>query len=368
MMVSHITRLRGTLTMPLPLTRGLTAARLDPWSPSKTLRADATGTCNRCGNPVEWYDRADGGRIPMLHGEFPAKRVPFQYRWSVEGGVARRGSYGRVDLRCRIPHPTVCPNVDHTGLDPVMLPMVQALAVRTRKMIENGTFTPPIDEDVDEDAAQEVEPEPQPEAEAPTGRHVLAWGGRLRIAPCRIDDVRCIAWDDNTDDRCERTLFDIAEGAWEQIPVPAPSGRRNRGPRGAMWVWELSPLDYRDALRWIQQRCTEHNGGNAPDAVPNEFVDFNADRHGRFIIRRRPEGYARPAPTPADDTPAAPRTTNCAGGYCSNTTVVAVGPDWLCYSCERTQRRRVGVHRRWQQSSDQKPHRRPWERQEGPQW
>ncbi|MFD7735862.1 DUF6083 domain-containing protein [Kitasatospora phosalacinea] len=347
----------------------LTATRLDPWSPSRTLRAHATGACQRCGNPIEWYDRADGGRIPLLPGEFPAARVPGRYRWTVEGGSARHGSHGRIDKFCRIPHPAVCPGVQHTGLDPVLEPLLQALAVRTRKMIDAGTFTAPLAEDTDEDVAQEPEPAPQPDAPAPADRHVLAWGGRLRIAPCPIDEVRCIALDDENGERCEDTLFDLAEGSWEQIPVPTPRGRKNTRSRGAMWVWELAPLHYRDALRWMQQRCSVHHDSDAPDAVAPEFVEFNADRHGNFILRHRPYGFERPTPAtdPAAAPPAEPVRTVCSGDHCTNTTVVPdVEAGWLCYACARTGQRRAGVHRRWQQPDTAQPRPRPWQ-QEGQQ-
>ncbi|MFJ1757333.1 DUF6083 domain-containing protein [Kitasatospora sp. NPDC088134] len=355
----------------IPIGARLTpAARLDPWSPSKTLRSHATGACQYCGNPVEWYDRADGGRIPMLPGEFPARRIPGRYRWTVEGGSARHGSHGRIDKFCRIAHPAVCPGVQHTGLDPVLVPLQQALALRTRRMIDAGTFTAPLADDTAEDAAEEPEPAPAPDAPAPAGRHVLAWGGRLRIAPCPIDEVRCIALDDESGDRCEDTLFDLAEGSWEQIPVPVPPGRKNTRPRGAMWVWELAPLHYRDALRWMQQRCTLHHDSDAPDAVPCEFVEFNADRHGNFVLRHRPPGYQRPAPAPEPGAePGEPVRTVCSGDNCTNTTVVPdVPPDWLCYACARTRQRRSETHRRWQHQPDDAPPRlRPWQKQEGQQ-
>lgn len=58
---------------------------------SKTLAREAMGHCSWCGNPVEWRDTFDFARIPLLPGEFPARRIPAPFRWHLDGGIAYPG-------------------------------------------------------------------------------------------------------------------------------------------------------------------------------------------------------------------------------------------------------------------------------------
>ncbi|WP_425424571.1 DUF6083 domain-containing protein [Streptomyces katrae] len=79
-------------------------------TPSKALRGDNVGRCLYCFNRIWWFDRADGGRIPLIPKQFPAARVPAHVRWNVDAGLARAGSNGDT---CWIPHPVVCPGLEH---------------------------------------------------------------------------------------------------------------------------------------------------------------------------------------------------------------------------------------------------------------
>ncbi|MFD3470645.1 DUF6083 domain-containing protein [Streptomyces sp. NPDC058682] len=88
------------------------AMRIHPHSPSKSLRGDNAGRCLYCHNLIRWYDRADGGRIPLLPKQCPTSRVPARARWSVDSGVARPGS---VEDTCWIAHPTICPGIERDG-------------------------------------------------------------------------------------------------------------------------------------------------------------------------------------------------------------------------------------------------------------
>ncbi|MFD9685178.1 DUF6083 domain-containing protein [Kitasatospora sp. NPDC059088] len=327
----------------------LTNARLHSNSPSKTLRTHGNGACGYCGNLVEWFDRHDGGRIPLTPMEFPSPRVPLRYRWSVSGGVARPGAYGRIDQFCRIAHPAICPAVEHDDLDPAIHPLHQALGVRMQKLISEGSFIPRLrDEAPTEDAAQDVEPDLP--ADRPVQRHVLACNNTLRIAPGPIDELQCVALDEETQDRCKRGVFELDEGQWVQVPVPPSRARPKSTVKRPMWVWEVNPLaSYLDALRWLRQHCPAHHQSEAPDTAAVELVGFHTDRHARYITLDRPAGF-QPTEAPADTGPQGPKTTTCAGDHCNNTTVVPeAGADWLCYRCARRARTRVATARRWQQ-------------------
>ncbi|MFJ6140549.1 DUF6083 domain-containing protein [Kitasatospora sp. NPDC092286] len=326
---------------------GLTNARLHASNPSKTLRVNGGGTCGYCGNQVEWFDRHDGGRIPLTPMEFPSLRVPLRYRWAVSGGVARPGAYGRIDQFCRIAHPAICPAVEHDDLHDAVKPLQQALGVRMQKLIKDGAFIPRLrNEPSTEEAVQDAEPE------QPAHRHVLAYTSILRIAPGPIDELQCVALDDDTADRCKREVFEPDEGRWTQVPVP-PTRTRTRAaaPGGPMWVWEVDPLlAYMDALRWLRQHCPVHHQSEAPDATAVEIVDFHSTRHAQYILRSRPESFPLLAEEEQRAPTGGPEKTRCAGDNCHNTTVIAgVQPGWLCYMCERRAGRRAATHRRWQQ-------------------
>ncbi|MFJ6382627.1 hypothetical protein ACIQI7_21815 [Kitasatospora sp. NPDC092039] len=220
-------------------------------------------------------------------------------------------------------------------------------------MINEGAFVPRLrDEAPTEDAAQDAEPEVQ--AEQPPSRHILACASTLRIAPGPIDELCCVALDEDTADRCKRGVFEPDEGQWVQMPVPAPRTRtraRTAPAGGPMWVWEVNPLlGYMDSLRWLRQHCAGHHQSEAPDATAVELVDFHPGWHAPYVLRDRPEGFALPA-EPAEKPQGREHSrVVCAGDDCHNSTVVrGVRPGWLCYVCTRRAGRRTATHRRWQQ-------------------
>ncbi|MFG2712016.1 DUF6083 domain-containing protein [Streptomyces goshikiensis] len=59
-----------------------------------------------CRHLVEYYDRDDGGRIPLV----PHESIPLRSRWNVNGGVASVGAQGLA--HCYIAHPAPCPGND----------------------------------------------------------------------------------------------------------------------------------------------------------------------------------------------------------------------------------------------------------------
>ncbi|MFF2751747.1 DUF6083 domain-containing protein [Kitasatospora sp. NPDC058048] len=328
--------------------RGL---RLHASNPSKVLRARARGTCSWCGNIVEWFDRFDGGRIPLTPMPFPSHRVPRRHQWSVDRGMAHSGTVGD---QCRIPHPAICPALEHIGQEPELARMTQVLGVNTRKLIDSGRFVPPSEVPDDED---EVE-QPEPENAAADGniRHVLSHGSVLKICPGRIEDLQCVADAEGTGRRCENPVFDASEGGWTQVDIPPAAGRNGKAIlltyRGRMWAWEIQPLDYMDALRWLWQKCPVHQ--NAPEAHDRELIDFSTARHAPFILAERPRGY-EPVRETGESGGGAPQfseaeRTQCAADGCWNGTIVPVGEGWLCWQCAKRARTRETVRRKWQKN------------------
>ncbi|MEU4303014.1 DUF6083 domain-containing protein [Kitasatospora aureofaciens] len=127
-------------------TGGLRNGWIHRGSPTKVLRARATGCCKWCGNTVVWYDRHDGGRIPLAPVRFPSHRVPPRFRWSADEGMA---TVGALFGECFLAHLAICPAIEHVVLPREIEDVVRVLGVRMWKMIDSGVFVsadPPLDE------------------------------------------------------------------------------------------------------------------------------------------------------------------------------------------------------------------------------
>ncbi|MCL7430153.1 DUF6083 domain-containing protein [Streptomyces sp. YS415] len=308
---------------------------------SKLLRRDGSTRCKFCGTPIEFFDRYDGTRIPLTP-EFPSRAIPERMRWYLHRGVAYPGSDGQY---CRMPHPAVCPAVKHADLPDKVAEIVKVLAVRMRQAIESGEFTP-----YDEAATETDVESPEPE-EAEDIRHIVAYHGTLRIGPCAIEDLQCIAVDFRTGERCDNGVYDVDEGEWQQVDIDTThvAGRAGQmvldRTQGRVWAWHVN--DWQIARRWWTQRCPEHINSTQPDAVDNEFVPFHPVRHDDYILDSRPLGYERQKTEEVIVVHDGPRggRTRCA--TCTNSTVATVPEGWLCWQCEKAARRRTRVHRRW---------------------
>ncbi|WP_405858450.1 DUF6083 domain-containing protein [Streptomyces sp. NBC_00090] len=315
---------------------------------TKLLRRTAVDRCKYCGTPIEWYERYDSLRIP-LSPEFPARPVPPKMRWHLNRGIAYPGEDPYTKY-CRIPHPAVCPAVDHHDLPPELEDVVTRLAVRMRGRIERGEFTPYI-EPVEEEEVAGPDPEEVEEI-----RHVISYYGTLRIAPCEIHELRCIATESTTGQRCENGVFDLDEGKWEEVEVPHAPGRQGQQilstTGGRMWAWAVHDFNY--LRRWWKQHCVDHYGSSAPDHVKFELVQFHPLIHGDYILTRRPEGYER-TPTGREivihDGPTGEHTV-CATDGCWHSTFGSQPEGWLCWNCDRAEKRRARVHRQWQHLAD----------------
>lgn len=316
--------------------------RLHQSNQSRLLRRDGVGQCKFCGSPIEWFDQYDARRVPLTP-EFPARRVPARYRWHLSGGVAYPGS-DRFSDYCRVPHPAVCPAAERESLPRQLEEVRRLLAVRMRERIEQGLFTPYAEEPSEGQAY-----EPDLGGQRAGDRHVLNYHGDLRLAPCAIDEVQCVAADEEGE-RCPNPVFVLAEGHWEQVGIPYAPGRSGQmilTGSGRMYVWSVT--EYAQLLRWCRQHCPDHHEfqGTA-DFTSSEWVTFQTIRHADFIITRKPEGYEA-APTQEEITihDGPRKRTVCAAAECLNATVAAVAEGWLCWRCEQLQRRRRRAHRKY---------------------
>ncbi|MGW0578667.1 DUF6083 domain-containing protein [Streptomyces sp. NPDC002920] len=155
--------------------------RVATTSPSRLLRTGQSGYCRWCGNRIHWHQNADQRPIDLHPTELTTAHVPASCRWHLSSGIAH--PHGDGSSWCRIPHTVLCPH--HTPTAPTS-PHIEAvrrqLAVRTRRLIDTGVFTP------------------APAACAPaagtTGRParpvVQLLLGRY-LAETAIEDVRCVA-------------------------------------------------------------------------------------------------------------------------------------------------------------------------------
>lgn len=319
------------------MTRNL---RLHRANQTKMLRRDARSRCKFCGTPIEFFDRYDGTRIPLTP-EFPARAVPKHLHWHINRGVAYPGSDTAF---CRIPHPAVCPAVEHPDLPGELADVVRVLARRMHQVVQDGEFTP-YEEPVGEESVAHPEPE-----RVGRFRHIVAYYGDLRLGPCAIEDLRCVAEEHRTGVRCESGVYNAGEGEWARVDIDVRQAKGRQGQLvldvtgGQVWAWHL--VDFHVVRRWWAQRCEDHFMSSRPDAVRNEFVPFHPVRHDAFILTERPTGYDVAKTDEGIVVHEGPRERHkCA--HCSNCTVESVPEGWLCWQCEPELRRRARVHRRW---------------------
>ncbi|MER6047243.1 DUF6083 domain-containing protein [Streptomyces sp. NPDC056149] len=326
-------------------------------SASTALRRDAMARCRFCGHRMEYFDRFDGGRIPMMPHQFRSIGIPERLRWSIDNGVAHVGDSGR--LLCWVPHPAVCPMVEHVDDDPELERARLAHLLWTRRWIEAGEFTP----DLRESSAEADVAEQHAELEAGVVRHVVRYASWMWLGPDLVDRIRCVARADASGLRCQNRVLGTGayEGGWEQAEVPDSPGRARQEGLWAgmeMWVYQLHALYPHEFKRWIRQRCTDHAPGSssAPDAVAPQWVPFDAWRHSEFMLFERPRwkpDLKRQAHPLLSRLELAHDPTPCATAGCGNGTIMPVAAGWLCWQCEKKEQRQRRVHHRWRQAEDQ---------------
>ncbi|ANP52015.1 hypothetical protein J2Z21_008883 [Streptomyces griseochromogenes] len=218
-------------------------------SPSRLLRAGQTSRCRHCGTRIDWYPRHDDRPIALHPTEVATADVSQACRWHLSGGIAHPHDDGSG--WCRIPHAALCPQqTPHPRTSsPRLTPLRRELALRSRRLIDTGAFTPqshtPATATPEDDDKQPARP---------VARILLV--DYLGEGP--IEEIHCVA-QTRQRRRCTHPILDPARptGHWTLLPTQPRHGQLTL-PDTHMAVYDLSHLPYADQLRWRTQRCTNH--------------------------------------------------------------------------------------------------------------
>ena len=189
--------------------------RIAPDSASRLLRCGQTDACRGCGNPVEWYLRADDRPVQLDPHEVPAARGPESCRWHVNRGIAHpAGDGGRS---CRLAHAVLSPGRPAPPAASQLSGLCWSLALRTRHLLDAGVLVPP--------AAPAGSPPPG-EAVCRPPRLVVQLLFVRYLASRPVDEIQCVA----QTLRCTcctakalspGALHGVGHGASERPPRPA---------------------------------------------------------------------------------------------------------------------------------------------------
>jgi hypothetical protein len=260
--------------------------QVTPDGVSRLLRCGQSDRCRECGNRIEWYHRSTHRPVRLHPHELPAARVPVACRWHVSSGVAHPAGDG--SSWCRLPHAVVCPARDTPPSPRELAGLRRSLAVRSRRLIDAGVFTPP--------PASPESPAPQPSVCRPARPIVqLLYVRYLAARP--VDEIQCVA-QTRRRHRCTSPLMapDAPGGTWTLMPATATSGQLAL-PAEVMAVYDLSRVPYAEQLRWRAQRCPQHAASpTAADLAVAEWEPFDPLRHHEHIHARLPAPARRPGP------------------------------------------------------------------------
>jgi len=251
--------------------------RVAATSPSRLLRAGQSGRCRRCGNRIDFYQRADGRPIALHPAELTAAHVPGSCRWHLSSGIAH--PHGDGSAWCRIPHAVLCPRRTLTcRIGPPLESVRRQLAVRTRRLIDTGAFTPTL-------PPASAAPADTDRPARPVVRMLL--GCYLAEGP--VEAIRCVA-QTNHRHRCLRPVLapDSPAGAWRLLSIGPRRGQLVL-PAQTMAVYDLSWLPHAEQRRWRIQRCPAHAVTHgAADLTLAGWQVFDPLRHAVHIRTRLP--------------------------------------------------------------------------------
>lgn len=254
------------------------ALRVAVDSPSRLVRAAQPGSCRDCGNRIDWYIRTTQHVVSLHPHEVAASAVPVPYRWHVSSGVAHPADDGTP--WCRVTHPVLCP-VSPTGapLTPQLAKLRRRLALRTRRLLDTGTFAP-------QSPHSEAAP-PSPPCR-PT-RPVVQLLYLRYLAQRRLNDIQCVA-QTRLRQRCTRPVLapDAPAGTWKLVSATSSQGQLAI-PGGEMAVYDLNHLPYAEQLRWRAQRCPLHAAApHVADLALAEWEVFDPLLHHSHMHSRLP--------------------------------------------------------------------------------
>ncbi|MFF3910502.1 DUF6083 domain-containing protein [Streptomyces sp. NPDC001848] len=217
--------------------------RVAATSPSRLLRAGQRSRCRHCGNLTDLYQRADQRPIALHPAELPAAHVPAACRWHLSSGSAH--PHGDGSPWCRIPHTVLCPGSTPTARIGLHLQSVRRhLAVRTRRLIDTGTFAP----------ASRTDNAPVASASEPAHAIVQMLLSRY-LADSPLEHIRCVAQTRHRH-RCRNPVLAPTDlnGVWRLLPTGSEGGQLAL-PGTQMAVYDLSHLPCTEQTRWRTQRC-----------------------------------------------------------------------------------------------------------------
>nr|WP_079128788.1 DUF6083 domain-containing protein [Streptomyces qaidamensis] len=260
--------------------------QVTPNGASRLLRCGQSDRCRECGNRIEWYHRSDRRPVRLHPHELPTAQVPVAWRWHVSSGVANPAGDG--SSWCRLPHAAVCPARDTPPPLPELAGLRRSLAVRSRRLIDTGTFTP---------APASPDSPPSRPAVCRPARPIVQLLYVRYLAARPVDEILCVA-QTRRRHRCTSPLLtsDAPAGTWKLMPTTAADGQLAL-PADVMAVYDLSRLPYAEQLRWRAQRCPQHaTTPTAADLAVADFELFDPIRHHTHIHTRLPAPARRPGP------------------------------------------------------------------------
>ncbi|WP_221354821.1 DUF6083 domain-containing protein [Streptomyces beigongshangae] len=258
--------------------------RIAPDSTSRLLRCGQTASCRECGNPVEWYLRADDRLVQLHPHELSAARVPESCRWHVSCGIAH--PVGDGSGWCRLAHALLCPARPTSPAAQQLSGLRRSLALRTRRLLDAGVLAP---------HATPAGGPPPGEAVCRPARPVVQLLFVRYLASRPVDEIQCVAQTLRRT-RCTAEVLGpgALQGVWTLVPVSAHHGQLAL-PSDVMAVYSLSALPYQEQLRWRAQRCEQHAAATvAGDLAVADWEPFDPIRHHEHIGTRLPSRGRRP--------------------------------------------------------------------------
>ncbi|MFI0908744.1 DUF6083 domain-containing protein [Streptomyces sioyaensis] len=259
------------------------ALRVATDSPSRLLRSAQPSSCRDCGNRIDWYTRTNHDPISLHPHEVTAVAVPNRCRWHVSSGIAHPAHDGT--RWCRIPHPLLCPAQPTTAtLTPQLTELRRRLALRTRRLLDTGAFTP-----------QPAERAPASAPSCRPARPVVQLLYCRYLAQRPLDDIRCVA-QTRLRHRCTHPVLtpDAPAGTWT-LMTATPTRGQLALPVSEVAVYDLGHLPYAEQLRWRSQRCPLHAAASqVADLALAEWEVFDPLLHHAHMHPRLPNAVRRP--------------------------------------------------------------------------